>query len=183
MLYSGFITLPRSIFWSAYFNDRSDNLDVIRSYLDVANDSTDRFRTLKTWIIRLLALDGLLPIAVVAVPQLIQFAFPDDFKAFAIVATLLLAIGCIYRFYTGRHHILTNHCGRSLRIVQTLALLFGIVVMVVSDCVMMVLTTIPGNANLRSFGVLILYYLVYIVFMIVALYPGRIARDTTNFTA
>ena len=29
MLYSGFNTLPRSVFWSAYFNGRSDNLDVI----------------------------------------------------------------------------------------------------------------------------------------------------------
>ena len=29
MLYSGFITLLRSIFWSADFNGRSDNLDVI----------------------------------------------------------------------------------------------------------------------------------------------------------
>ena len=29
MLYSGFITLPRSIFWSANFNGRSDNLDVM----------------------------------------------------------------------------------------------------------------------------------------------------------
>ena len=29
MLYSGFNILPRSVFWSAYFNGRSDNLDVI----------------------------------------------------------------------------------------------------------------------------------------------------------
>ena len=30
MLYSGFNTLPRSVFWSADFNGRSDNLDVMR---------------------------------------------------------------------------------------------------------------------------------------------------------
>ena len=29
MLYSGFSILPRSVFWSADFNGRSDNLDVI----------------------------------------------------------------------------------------------------------------------------------------------------------
>ena len=29
MLYSGFITLPRSVSWSAYLNGRSDNADVI----------------------------------------------------------------------------------------------------------------------------------------------------------
>ena len=29
MLYSGFNILHRSVFWSAYFNGRSDNLDVI----------------------------------------------------------------------------------------------------------------------------------------------------------
>ena len=29
MLYSGFNILPRSVFWSAYLNGRSDNLDVI----------------------------------------------------------------------------------------------------------------------------------------------------------
>ena len=30
MLYSGFDILPRSVYWSAYFNGRSDNTDVIR---------------------------------------------------------------------------------------------------------------------------------------------------------
>ena len=30
MLYSGFDILPHSVFWSAYLNGRSDNLDVIR---------------------------------------------------------------------------------------------------------------------------------------------------------
>ena len=30
MLYSGFDILPRSVFWLAYFNGRSDNTDVIR---------------------------------------------------------------------------------------------------------------------------------------------------------
>ena len=29
MLYSGFNILPRSVFWSAYLNGRSDNTDVI----------------------------------------------------------------------------------------------------------------------------------------------------------
>ena len=29
MLYSGFNILPRSVFWSAYFNGRSDNTDVM----------------------------------------------------------------------------------------------------------------------------------------------------------
>ena len=32
MLYSGFNILPRSVFWSADFNGRSDNLDVIRAF-------------------------------------------------------------------------------------------------------------------------------------------------------
>ena len=31
MLYSGFNILPRSVFWSTYFNGRSDNTDVIPS--------------------------------------------------------------------------------------------------------------------------------------------------------
>ena len=31
MLYSGFNILPRSVFWSAYLNGRSDNLDVIQT--------------------------------------------------------------------------------------------------------------------------------------------------------
>ena len=30
MLYSGFGILPRSVFWSAYLNGRSDNADVIQ---------------------------------------------------------------------------------------------------------------------------------------------------------
>ena len=30
MLYSGLNILPRSVFWSAYLNGRSDNLDVIQ---------------------------------------------------------------------------------------------------------------------------------------------------------
>ena len=34
MLYSGFNILPRSVFWSANFNGRSDNTDVITLKLD-----------------------------------------------------------------------------------------------------------------------------------------------------
>ena len=33
MLYSGFNILPRSVLWSAYFNGRSDNTDVIRAFM------------------------------------------------------------------------------------------------------------------------------------------------------
>ena len=31
MLYSGFTTLPRSVFWSANLNGRSDNTDIIQT--------------------------------------------------------------------------------------------------------------------------------------------------------
>ena len=46
MLYSGFNILPRSVFWSAYFNGRSDNTDVIpldESLVD-ANSATGNTR-------------------------------------------------------------------------------------------------------------------------------------------
>ena len=35
MLYSGFNILPRSVFWSAYFNGRSDNTDVMSLNLNL----------------------------------------------------------------------------------------------------------------------------------------------------
>ena len=36
MLYSGFNVLPRSVFWSANFNGRSDNTDVIMAWALIA---------------------------------------------------------------------------------------------------------------------------------------------------
>ena len=43
MLYSGFIALPRSVIWSAYFNDRSDNADVIRLPMEIFRHSNGKF--------------------------------------------------------------------------------------------------------------------------------------------
>ena len=48
MLYSGFNILPRSVFWSADFIGRSDNLDVIRLHGNLEifdeNDGMDSIR-------------------------------------------------------------------------------------------------------------------------------------------
>ena len=45
MLYSGFNILPRSVFWSANFNGRSDNLDVIHlnTLMAIFRKSLDKF--------------------------------------------------------------------------------------------------------------------------------------------
>ena len=43
MLYSGFVTLPRSVFWSADFNGRSDNADVIRLQIRHLHEELVRF--------------------------------------------------------------------------------------------------------------------------------------------
>ena len=53
MLYSGFNTLPRSVFWSAYFNGRSDNTDVIpldESLVDANSATENTRRPFSFWI-------------------------------------------------------------------------------------------------------------------------------------
>ena len=43
MLYSGFNTLPRSVFWSADLNGRSDNTDVILPNFPIGSTLLEKF--------------------------------------------------------------------------------------------------------------------------------------------
>ena len=148
----------------------------------MASNCTRKFATIKTWALRLLALDGALPVVVVILPHVVQHAFPKVPHALPMFATLVLAIGCVYRFYAGRHHILTNQCGRVFRIVQTVALIFGIVLIVFNDCLIMVLKTMPGDALSREFGLMVFVYVVYLLSMAFALYPGRLFEPNKTAT-
>ena len=141
---------------------------------------TSNSTALKTWGLRLLALDGALPLVVVILPQLVQRFAPKNPDAIILFATLVLAIGCIYRFYSGRRHILTNGCGPVFRIVQTCSLTFGVTTMVLYDCLIMIQPTLLGNGLLREAGVLAFFYCIYLACMIVALYPGMISTEKTK---
>ena len=51
MLYSGFNILHRSVFWSAYFNGRSDNLDVIRLKIMVRFTTAHLLLVFPAWVV------------------------------------------------------------------------------------------------------------------------------------
>ena len=51
MLYLGFNTLPRSVFWSADLNGRSDNTDVIRLAKKFMNQNLEQFELDREWLV------------------------------------------------------------------------------------------------------------------------------------
>ena len=87
MLYLGFNILPRSVFWSADFNGRSDNLDVIRLPEDHCFHSDMKFQ-----IRNLLFLTAFAALAVTALrypnPYLAGFAAFAVFFALTIAAVI-----------------------------------------------------------------------------------------------
>jgi hypothetical protein len=132
------------------------------------------------WMFRLFAWDGLLPAAVWSLPLLLRWCLPGNRGIIELVAVVLPVVGFFVRFYVGTRYIFSNGCGKLLRGCQVVSLVFGILVLVLIDCVMMLTHVMPpGEAFATKQDVLIWtgLYTFYLSMMALALYPG--AEPTT----
>lgn len=133
---------------------------------------------LRTWVLRILGWDAILPGVIWVLPLLIRVGAPQIPQMVEIVAVLLPIIAFFVRFRAGRWHISTNGCGRRFRFIQFVALCFGIFVLVIVDAVIILTHNMPkGALGPTDIKILAGVYSFNLACMILALYPGVCERN------
>ena len=135
-------------------------------------NTTNRWKIYKTWFLRLLGWDGVLPVVVFLVPRLVAYLLPQFPDAMVVFALALLIVGILYRFFVGRKHIQTNHCGRKFRLAQMIALVSGIMAIALAEGVVLASSDLQPKLSAADFEALTVTYVIYILCMALALYPG-----------
>lgn len=130
----------------------------------------------KLWISRVFRWDGLLPVAILLIPLALRLLFPNQRWAIELASILLPVCGFVIRFVVGCHFIGTNHCGDTFRALQSICLVIGLGKMALLDCVIILSILMPQGAlmmNARDIAISVGLYGLYLLLMIVAMYPGR----------
>lgn len=136
-----------------------------------------------SWLIRLIAWDGLLPALVWLSPHAIRAIIPNHDKAIEAAAILIPIAALFLRFYMGSQYIYSNHCSRSFRRLQVVLFCLGIFLLLLID-VLLILSTIlpkmpPGHpVHFKEMVLFTGVFAVYLLLMIIAMYPGPADIDT-----
>jgi hypothetical protein len=140
--------------------------------------------TLGSWMLRIVAWDGMLPAAIWFAPLLIQAVAPNRRGAVELAAVFLPIFAFFIRFRAGNRYISTNNCGPALRGLQFCVFFLAIFVLVLVDAVIMLTHVMPRAAitvdDLKVFAAL---YGAYLATMAFAMYPGFGAARKTHLLA
>ena len=135
---------------------------------------------LASWLLRVMAWDGLLPVAVVLAPMAIRLLFPRSRGATELVAIFLPVIAFIVRYVVGKRCISANSCTPSFQQIQFLLFVLAISALVLIESLVIIAlhlaanpAIIFGDVGWWVFGVLLSIYLVSVV---IAMYPGARTR-------
>lgn len=145
-----------------------------------------------SWIVRLLAWDGILPAVVCLCPYVLRMVLPDDEVVFATVFVLLPLIPFIIRIHIGTAAIDSNHCGLAVQCVQYGTFALAMIVLLLMEG-MSILDAHFGARKPRrpdfSIESLMIWgglFIVYFLLMFVSMYPGspedEVAETRENAT-
>jgi hypothetical protein len=129
-----------------------------------------------SWFLRVFAWDGMMPVFIIIVPFLINFFFPNFPAAMNIAGLSLPLVGFFVRLALGIRHIRANTCSELVSGVQFIFFIIGIFCLVLIDVMLILLhempagVLFPATSDYIAFGAT---YLIYLVAMIIAMYPGR----------
>jgi len=127
-----------------------------------------------SWFFRVLGWDGLLPVIVFLIPNVIEFLFPNKRGALELTGVLTPASMFVLRLLAGKRHIATNHCSSAVRHIQLCVFYFGLLVLCFIDGVLILSHVMPqGVFDGNDFVVFAILISIYLTSMTVAMYPGR----------
>ena len=136
----------------------------------------------RSWLLRVVAWDGVLPLVLLGLPHGIHFLFPEAAGAIEILGVLLPIAAFFTRLVVGFRHIRENHCPALLQQLQYVVLFLGILGLVMFDAVMILQLNLPQGA-MQPGDLLVLFGIVFAIYlpcMILAMYPGREAVARTE---
>jgi hypothetical protein len=107
---------------------------------------------IRTWVIRIVKWDGVLPGIVWTAPLLVQFLLPNRRGPVEIVAVVLPILAFFVRFKVGSQHIAANNCQTGMRRLQIASLCIGILILALIDAVMILTHIMPKGAAFATMG-------------------------------
>jgi hypothetical protein len=132
----------------------------------------------RAWILRILTWDTALPACVAFIPAGVGTLFRNRRGVMEITAVTLPVAAFLLRLRAGRRHIASNRCPKWARRVQYGVFCLGILPLALIDCCLILSGLMPRGArfaNAEDRAVWAVLVSIYLVSMIVAMYPGRVA--------
>jgi len=91
-----------------------------------------------------------------------------------VAAALVVPIGAFFlRLYSGGKRIDGNHCSVLMRRVQSIVFMLGIFSLLLADAWLITIHAVIPNAQLEALVICSPLLLIYLLAMVVAMYPGR----------
>jgi hypothetical protein len=136
----------------------------------------------RSWLLRILTWDTILPVAVAFVPTAIALFLPDRRGVMEIASVTLPIAAFLLRLRIGKRQIDSNRCSVAVRKFQFCVFFVGILPLVLIDCVIVLSHLMPNGALFATSGDLLVWAVlaaIYLASMTVAMYPGsaRAAND------
>ena len=128
-----------------------------------------------TWFFRVLGWDGVLPVCVFFIPNVIELLFPNKRGALELTGVLTPAIMFVLRLIAGKRNLAANHCSATERSIQLCFFYFGILELGFIDGVLILSHLMPqGFVFSNDLIVWVILISAYLMSMTIAMYPGRV---------
>jgi hypothetical protein len=142
-----------------------------------------------SWLFGVVAWDGLLPIGVYFTGRLLRFLSQRNNDVagplILLASVIVLPVAAfLMRYLVGRRHIHRNNCSESTRRVQFAVFVFGVSNLALGEAWLTLFGIVP---NLGPFFgqndpyVLGAFYCIYLVAMVISMFPGARASDDEFF--
>ena len=130
----------------------------------------------RVWFKRVLTWDALLPVLPVFLGVTIEILAPNRRGFVELIAVIASVVVFLIRFSLGMTLIRSNACSPRVQGCQIAVFLVGIVPVAVVDCVLILMSGLPGVAFFSNptdvIGLLVILGF-YLLAMVIAMYPGR----------
>ena len=129
----------------------------------------------RSWLLRILTWDTLLPACVGLVPHGVEFLFPSHRGVMEVVSVTLPIVAFLLRLRAGMRQIDSNRCSEAVRSFQLITFVLGILPLVLVDCFMILSHLMPKGALFATKDELLVWaslFAIYLTCMAVAMYPG-----------
>jgi len=131
-----------------------------------------------SWLKNVLFWDTFLPVCIALAPVVIRLLFPNIREILEIVSITFPIVALFLRFRSGFRRIASNRCSSSKKESQQIIFVFGILPLVLIECVLMLSSLMPPGPD-QAVGLLLwaIWFPFYLAAMTFAMYPGRSTVD------
>jgi hypothetical protein len=128
----------------------------------------------RSWLLRVLTWDTLLPACVGLVPLGVELVFPNHRSVMEVVAVTLPIVAFFLRLRAGKRQIDSNRCSEAVRGIQSCTFVLGIMPLILVECFMVLSHLMPKGAvfTKAELPVWAGIFIIYMMSMVVAMYPG-----------